>query len=62
MKPTDKNIALYFGTTRQSLGNWKNSEDEALKRRYEALRYWFVMQTHLDSKKKEWEDGNNNSN
>ena len=36
-KPTDQNLADFFGTTRQTISNYKSSVDIAIKRRYEAF-------------------------
>ena len=62
MKVTDRKIAEYFGTTPQSLSNWKRSDKKELNERYEALRYWFIYKGLLAKNKMEWEDANNNSN
>lgn len=42
MKPTDTNIAKFFNTTVQTLGNWKRSKDKALNHRYKALKEYFI--------------------
>jgi hypothetical protein len=41
---TDKKIAEYFNTTTQTLRNWKNSDDEKLKRRYIAFKKYFLSE------------------
>jgi len=39
---TDKKIAEFFGTTTQTLRNWKNSRDISIMERYDAFREHFA--------------------
>lgn len=41
-KPTDTNIAKFFGYDRTTLWNYKNSKKEEVRRRYEALKREFI--------------------
>ena len=45
MKPTDKNIAKFYDTTPQTLYNWKTSDKQGVRERYEALKNYFIEQT-----------------
>lgn len=44
MKPTDKNIAKFYDTTPQTLYNWKTSDKQGTRERYEALKNYFIEQ------------------
>ena len=52
-KPKEIEIAAFYGNTTQTLRNYRESEDERLRRRYEALKDYFV--------KKRDEDATNNT-
>lgn len=41
MKPTNINIAKYFGTTPVTLSRWKTESIE-LNRRYKAMREYYI--------------------
>ena len=41
-----KELADFFGCHEQSVGNWKNSDNEKLNNRYKALELYY--RTHLD--------------
>ena len=45
MKQTDKNIAKFYDTTPQTLYNWKTSDKQGVRERYEALKNYFIEQT-----------------
>ena len=42
MKPTNKNLADFFGVTPKTIGNYANSEDVKIRRRYEAFLKLFI--------------------
>jgi len=42
MKPNNTNIANYYGITRQTVGTWKKSTDDKIRKHYEALRDYFI--------------------
>jgi len=42
MKPTNTNLAEFYGLTRQTIGTYKNSKNEKVKRHYEAMREYFI--------------------
>lgn len=42
MKPTDTNIAKYYGVTRMTLNNYKNGAIEK-QRLYKAMKEYFVV-------------------
>lgn len=43
-KPKEIEIAEFYGNTTQTLRNYRDSEDEKLRRRYSALREYYVNQ------------------
>lgn len=43
MKPTDTNMAKYYGVSRETLRNYKNGTQEK-KRLYEAMKLYFLSQ------------------
>ncbi len=44
-KVTEINIAKFYGVTTQTLRNYRNDDKEAINRRYEALREYFIIHT-----------------
>ena len=42
IKILDRDIALYFGTSQQSLMNYKKSSDIKINRRYKAFRFIYI--------------------
>ncbi len=48
MKPTDTNIAIYFGVTRATLINYKKSAIEK-QRLYQAMRDKFIKDNQITS-------------
>ncbi len=49
-KATNTNIALYYGLDRKTIGNYKNSTKEEDKRKYEALKEYFIKMKIRDKK------------
>ena len=49
-KPKEIEIAAFYGNTTQTLRNYRESEDERLRRRYEALKDYFVKKRDEDAR------------
>jgi hypothetical protein len=42
MKPTDTNLAIFYGTDRKTIGSYRKSDKKGVLRKYEAMRDYFI--------------------